>query len=65
MKLTKFHEISWYTTLLSFSYDVLCRLSLLHSVLLKAECKISVSFKLIQNFKNSDLVLAKVKKSIV
>jgi hypothetical protein len=56
----KFHEISWYKTLLAFNCDVLNWLSL--SVLSKVDCKISVLIGLIQNFEISDLVMAKVKK---
>jgi hypothetical protein len=60
----KVHEISWYNTLLLFSFDVLCWLSLLLLVLLKVGRKILVSFRLIQNFEIYDLAMAKVKKSI-
>ncbi len=48
--------------MLSFSCDVLCWLLVLLSVLLKDDCKISVLFEQIQNFKILNLAMAKVKK---
>ncbi len=64
-KLMIFHEtneIFWYNTLLSFSFDVLCWLSLSLLVLLKVDHKIFISFGLIQNLDILDLAMVKVKK---
>jgi hypothetical protein len=62
MKLMTFHEISVVYSRLSWSFEVLCRLSLSLLVLSKDDCKILASFKQIQNFKVSHFSMAKVTK---
>jgi hypothetical protein len=65
----RFHEtndISWNFSGVTLGFheifEVLCRLSVLLSVLSKDDCKILASFEQIQNFKVSHFSMAKVKK---
>jgi len=57
-----FTKFQWYNFRLSWNFEVLCWLSVLLSVLSKDDCKISVSFKQIWNFKVSHFLMAKVEK---
>jgi hypothetical protein len=59
----KFYDPENLCSRLLCSFEVLCILSVLLLVLSKDDCKISVSFELIQNLKVSHFSIAKVKKS--
>jgi hypothetical protein len=55
-------KFQWYNSRLLQSFKVLCRLLVLLLVLSKDDCKILVSFELIQNLKVLYFSMAKVKK---
>jgi hypothetical protein len=59
VSLSKFYKISLCITLILMYF-----ISYQLSVLSKVDCKILVSFGLIQNFEISDLAMVKVEKSI-
>ncbi len=55
-------KFRWYNARILWNFVVLCWLPVSLSVLSKDDCKISVSFEHIQNFKVLDFLMAKVKK---
>ncbi len=55
-------KFQWYYSRFSWSFEVLCRLSVLLTALSKDDCKSLVSFEQIQNFKVLHFLMANVRK---